>query len=206
VKYLFRLIQLAVFAVLLFFLFVRFSVWMYQSFESGPWVSVAGGAAVSVFFLTICLTVIYRWLAGRVGSFKAIRWRAYLSLMLVLSFCFYGLIFLSESNAKEKSVAEEFTSLHPVLRVGISSTILADRSLLITDASRVPEDYDRMGLGRNGKSLHYPQADGFVHAVDIRTNGRSEYRNQMLQATFCLMGFRTLRHVGTSDHLHIALP
>ncbi len=179
---------------------------MYQSFDSGPWVSVAAGAGVSAIFLTLCLTIIYKWMAGRVGSFKAFRWRVFLSLMLVLSFCIYGLIFLSESNAKGKLVADEFTSLHPVLRVGISSTILADQSLLITDASRVPEDYDKMGMGRNGKSLHYPQADGFVHAVDIRTNGRSEFRNQFLQVAFRLMGFRTLRHTGTSDHLHIALP
>ena len=179
---------------------------MYLSFEAGPWLSVAGGAVVSAIFLTICLTVIYKWAAGRVGSFKAFKWRAYLSLMLVLGFCFYSLIFLSENNAKGKPVVEEFKSLHPVLRVGISTTILADRSLLITDASRVPEDYDEMGLRRNVQSLHYIQPDGFVHAVDIRTNGRSDGRNQLLQATFRLMGFKTLRHVGTSDHLHIALP
>ena len=205
-KYVFRAIQLVVLAVLLFFLFVRFSVWMYQSFEVGPWLSVAGGAGVSALFLTICLTVVYKWLAGRVGSLRAFRWRAYFSLMLVLGFCFYSLIYLSENNAKGSPVVEEFRSLHPVLRVGVSTTILADRSLLITDASRVPEDYDQMGLSRNAKSLHYTQSDGFVHAVDIRTNGRSEGRNQILQATFKLMGFRTLRHIGTSDHLHIALP
>jgi hypothetical protein len=206
VKYFFRLVQLVILAVFLFFLFVRFSVWMYQSFEAGPWLSVLGGAGVSVIFLTICLTIVYKWMAGRIGSFKAIRWRAYISLFLVISFGVYGLIFLSESNAKGKPVADEYTSLHPVLRVGISTTILADRSLLITDASRMPEDYDNMGLGRNPSSLHYPQSDGFVHAVDIRTNGRSEERNRMLQIAFRLMGFRTLRHVGTSDHLHIALP
>jgi len=179
---------------------------MYHSYEAGPWLSVAGGAAISVIFLTICLTVIYKWLSGRVGSFKAFKWRAFLSLMLVFGFCFYSLIYLSEDNAKGKPVAEEFRSLHPVLRVGVSTIILADRSLLITDAARVPEDYDRMGLNRNAQSLHYTQSDGFVHAVDIRTNGRSEGRNQLLEATFRLMGFRTLRHVGTSDHLHIALP
>lgn len=205
-KYILRLIQLAALAVLLFFLLVRFSVWMYHSYEAGPWLSVAGGAAISAIFLTICLTVIYKWLSGRVGSFKAFKWRAFLSLMLVFGFCFYSLIYLSENNAKGKPVAEEFRSLHPVLRVGVSTIILADRSLLITDAARVPEDYDRMGLNRNAQSLHYTQSDGFVHAVDIRTNGRSEGRNQLLEATFRLMGFRTLRHVGTSDHLHIALP
>jgi len=179
---------------------------MYQSFEAGPWLSVAAGAGISAIFLTICLTVMYKWLAGRLGSLKAFKWRAYLSLFMVLGFCFYALIFLSENNAKGRPVVAEFRSLHPVLRIGVSTTILADRSLLITDASRVPEDYDQMGLNGNAQSLHYRQPDGFVHAVDIRTNGRSEGRNQVLQETFRLMGFKTLRHVGTSDHLHIALP
>jgi len=206
VKYLRRLIQLTAFTILLFLLFVRFSVWMYQSFEAGPWVSVAGGAAVSTIFLTICLTILYKWAAGRMGSLKALKRRAYLSMILVLSFSFYSLVFLSENNAKGKVVAEEFKSLHPVLRVGVSTTILADRSLLITDASRVPEDYDAMGLSRNAWSLHYEQPDGYVHAVDIRTNGRSETRNWLVQSTFEFMGFKTLRHMGTSDHLHIALP
>ena len=84
-KYLRRLIQLVAFAITLFLLFVRFSVWMYQSFEAGPWLSVAGGAAVSTIFLTICLTIFYKWAAGRMGSLKAFKRRAYLSMILVLS-------------------------------------------------------------------------------------------------------------------------
>ena len=60
-------------------------------------------------------------------------------------------------------------------------------------------------LAVNETSLHYPQADGFVYAVDVRTLGRPEWRNQVVSLYFQVMGFRTLRHVGTADHLHVEL-
>jgi len=31
-------------------------------------------------------------------------------------------------------------------------------------------------------------------------------RNRLVQAYFWSMGFATLRHVGTADHLHVELP
>ncbi len=83
--------------------------------------------------------------------------------------------------------------------------ILVDRDLLITDGSRQPEDYKRMGLKTNNHSLHYKQSDGFSHALDIRTKGRPEWLNKTVQIYFRLMGFNTLRHVGTADHLHVSL-
>jgi len=42
--------------------------------------------------------------------------------------------------------------------------------------------------------------------LDLRTIGRSERRNRLTAAYFQLMGFRTLRHLGTADHLHVSLP
>jgi hypothetical protein len=66
-------------------------------------------------------------------------------------------------------------------------------------------DYARMGLPVNPRTRHYTQADGWVHAVDIRTRGRSEVRNRGLQFYFWAMGFSTLRHSGTADHLHVQL-
>jgi hypothetical protein len=40
----------------------------------------------------------------------------------------------------------------------------------------------------------------------VRTNGRSKATNLLVELYFILMGFETLRHVGTADHLHVALP
>ena len=75
----------------------------------------------------------------------------------------------------------------------------------MTDANRVPEDYRKMGLKSKKRSLHYKQKNGFVHAMDIRTNGRGEVRNFLLKTYFQLMGFNVLRHGGTGDHLHVSL-
>jgi hypothetical protein len=83
---------------------------------------------------------------------------------------------------------------------------LIDENLVITDASRVPEDYKKMGLPTNKSSLHYKQKDGYAYALDLRTNGRYEIRNFLIKSYFYFMGFNTLRHVGTDDHLHISLP
>ena len=75
----------------------------------------------------------------------------------------------------------------------------------MTDANRQPEDYRKMGLKSKKNSLHYQQSNGFVHAFDVRTKNRSWLRNGLLQLYFKAMGFNTLRHGGTGDHLHISL-
>ena len=83
--------------------------------------------------------------------------------------------------------------------------MLMDRDLLITDMTRKREDYAAMGLPALRQSLHNPQADGYVHAIDLRTRHRAEIRNWLLETYFELMGFHTLRH-GTADHLHVSIP
>jgi hypothetical protein len=62
-----------------------------------------------------------------------------------------------------------------------------------------------MGLPVFENSLHFEQESGYVHAVDLRTIGQSEFRNLMLEYSFRLLGFRTLRHTGTADHLHVEI-
>ncbi len=63
-----------------------------------------------------------------------------------------------------------------------------------------------MGLPVYERSLHFEQADGYIHAMDLRTLGRGEWRNRLMELYFRTLGFRTLRHVGTADHLHVSLP
>src|SRR5262249_21354994 len=77
--------------------------------------------------------------------------------------------------------------------------------LVITDMARKPSDYARMGLPTNDKSMHYEQPDGWVHAVDLRTKSNGEITNWAVQRYFDVMGFSTLRHVGTADHLHVQM-
>ncbi|HBX65628.1 MAG TPA: hypothetical protein DEG32_05560 [Balneolaceae bacterium] len=125
---------------------------------------------------------------------------------LVLAFCFYGLMYLSSVNAKSDDIREVYRSMHPILRVAVATTTLADSDLVVTDIQRQPEDYAAMGIPVNQRSLHFPQPTGYVHAIDLRTIGRNEFRNFILRTSLEFMGLKTIRHVGTADHLHVALP
>jgi hypothetical protein len=129
----------------------------------------------------------------------------WIALILVLTYCFPALLFLSNTNSKHTEVQKEFTSLHPILRLGISTVVQLDKGLIVTDSNRIPEDYRKMGLPTKSHSLHFKQSDGFSHAIDIRVKGRSEVRNWLLERYFRMMGFNTLRHFGTADHLHVSL-
>jgi hypothetical protein len=113
---------------------------------------------------------------------------------------------VSGVNVKGEAVRREYRSLHPLLRLAASTVILVDRDLVITDMGRRSEDYGRMGLPFYERSLHFVQRDGYAHAVDLRTLGRSGPRNLLVAAYFEAMGFRTRRHVGAADHLHVSLP
>ena len=100
---------------------------------------------------------------------------------------------------------ELLAAIHPLLRVASSALILVDPASVITDAARTAEDYWLMGLAPNEASLHFEQEDGFVHALDLRTIGRAEWRNRAVEMAFWALGFHSLRHVGTADHLHVSL-
>ena len=82
---------------------------------------------------------------------------------------------------------------------------LADRDVIITDMARRLPDYPKMGLRVLERSRHLRQPDGYAHALDLRTAGRGIIRNGLTQLYFELMGFETLRHEGTADHLHVEL-
>jgi hypothetical protein len=125
---------------------------------------------------------------------------------LVVLYLAHALLFLSSVNAKSEEVRAYYTSLHPLLRLSVSTLVILDGSVVITDTAREPRDYERMGLPVYESSLHFRQRDGYVHAMDLRTIGRGELRNWATKTYFRLLGFRVLRHVGTADHLHVSLP
>jgi hypothetical protein len=127
-------------------------------------------------------------------------------VFLVVAYCSYGLLYFSGLNAKNAEVESYYRSLHPILRVSLATTLLVDDELVVTDMQREPEDYTAMGLPVRQESMHYIQDTGFVHAVDLRTRNRPEWKNRLTQGTFSVLGLNTLRHEGTADHLHISLP
>jgi len=196
-------VKLAVLLVLPFFVLLRTSMYLYQSHDAPTWIALAVGAVLALAVLTLYGAWVSKKLTGKGRVAFVAKWVA---LPLVLFYCGYALLYVASVNAKTQQVRDYYTQVHPLLRLSVSTLILADDDLVITDLGRTPEDYFRMGLPVYEASLHYTQPDGYVHAMDLRTAGRSEWRNLLTQSYFRALGFRTLRHVGTADHLHVSLP
>ncbi len=203
--FLFFIIRLIFFIFLPFFLLIRVSVYLHWVHEIYPWIAILGGIISSALVLLIYVLYHLYNFTGNLGNLDRVKRTYWVVIALVLVYCAPGLLYLSASNAKSEEVRKEFRTLHPVLRLGISTLALVDKNLILTDANRYPEDYRKMGLPTKNHSLHYKQSNGFVHAVDLRTRGKSEFRNRLVTWYFRMMGFNTLRHVGTADHLHVSI-
>jgi len=182
-------------------LYVRASVELYQGGLT-PWLAVAGAALLAMGSISGIALWYARRRGARVRALTALRW---LAIPTLAAWCLFALFRLSSANTKSEGVRTYFSQVNPVLRVAIATAILADPAVIVTDLGRSAADYTRMGLPVNDRTRHYPQRNGWVHAVDLRTIGRGELRNRLLQGYFWTMGFQTLRHVGTADHLHVQL-
>lgn len=196
------LLRLFLVIALPFFALLRTTTWLYLD-KSWFWVPAMVGG-----MLTATLVVsLYAWGVKELLGVKqrSLRWLTGFSFLLVLGYTLYTTSALSSQNLKHQNLQQEFGQLHPILRLGTGTLVLIDSDLLVTDLSRTPADYRRMGLPPKQYSLHFVQKDGYAHALDLRTQGRFELANFLTEAYFRLAGFGTLRHVGTADHLHVSL-
>ncbi len=193
---------IVVLAVLPFFLLIRGGVFAYREWGLGTWPALLLAA-----LLTGLLLGGYAWyLTRRFGASRGVR-KVVIRAAMGLGFAYvgYGLVFIASENVKSDEVRAEYARVHPLLRLGASALILVDPQSVVTDAGRTREDYFLMGLAPNEASLHFEQETGYVHALDLRTNGRPEWRNRAVELAFWALGFHSLRHVGTADHLHVSL-
>ena len=190
-------------ASLPFLALVKVAVVLYERGGFPTALALAGGVACTTLVVTAYAAWAWHRFTGRVRLALVAR---RVALPLVAAYSAYTLVYFSAGNAKSPQVRAYYASLHPLLRVALSTVILVDRDLMVTDLARRPADYPAMGLRPNDGSLHYLQPDGYVHAIDLRTAGRGFVKNRLVQAYFWSMGFATLRHVGTADHLHVELP
>ena len=192
----------AVLAVLPFLLLIRGGVFAYHQWDLAPWLALALSATATMLLLALYALVASRRIGAGKGLTKAMTRAA---MCLAAAYVVYSVVFVAGGNVKSPEVRAEYTALHPLLRLGASALILVDPDAVITDAGRTPDFYRRMGLSPNESSLHFEQESGFVHALDLRTIGRPEWRNRAAELAFRAMGFHALRHVGTADHLHVSL-
>ena len=195
-------LMVASFVVLPFVVLIGGAVWMYRVQAVPTWVALGFAGLLTAAILALYGGAISQRLTGR-ARLRFIFTR--LALPVIAFYCAYTLLFLSRVNAKTEAVREYYTSVHPLLRLALSTAVLVDREIVVTDTKREAADYARMGLPTLDNSLHFPQQSGYVHAVDLRTIGRAGWKNFALVSYFRLLGFKTLRHVGTADHLHVSL-
>jgi len=188
-----------------FLFLIRFSVHLHIHEGLIPWACIAGGVLFTSLILFFYFTFFYGKFFGKNLDTPSVMHRLIMALALVLLYCIHGLFYFSGSNMKDSELRKEIRQVHPILRLSLSTLIHVDKTLIITDGDRLPEDYKKMGLPSKAHSLHYKQANGYAHAIDLRTKGRSEMSNFFVKLYFKLMGFNTLRHGGTADHLHISL-
>lgn len=191
-----------VLAVLPFALLIRGGVFAYQEWGLGTWPALLLAASGTALLLGL-----YAWaVSHKLGAGKGLKKLFVRSAIGVgAAYVGYALVFVASENVKSDEVLEEYANVHPLLRLAASALILVDPASVITDAGRTPEDYWLMGLPANEASLHFEQDSGFTHALDLRTNDRPEWRNRGVELAFWALGFHSLRHVGTADHLHVSL-
>ena len=195
------LLRLFAIIALPFIVLVRGATFFYEHGQVPAWLAVLVAALLTIGLVTLYARWLLRKFKGRPPVMLLAKWVA---LPLVLFYCAFSLLYLSRVNAKPE-MRDYYTAVHPLLRLALSTWILVDDKLVVTDMRRAREDYGTMGLPINETSLHYRQRDGWVHAVDLRTANRGWFRNRLTQVYFWAMGFSTLRHVGTADHLHVGL-
>ena len=84
-----------------------------------------GSVFMSAALLFFYISYLQGCLAGRASNVR----RTYgLAFALVAVYCLRGLFYLSAPNAKHEPVRMEFTRLHPVLRLGVSTLAFLDKT------------------------------------------------------------------------------
>lgn len=202
-RWLLRILATLLLVALPFALLVRGALVASASWGWHAWLAVAFGALLAAF----AVSALAWWALRRLRiepSFRTVATRV--GLPLVIVFCSFSLLYLSGSNAKSAQIREAYPLLHPILRLAVGTVRLVDTRIVVTDIERGPTSYAAMRLPRPARSFHYRQKDGTVHAIDLRTEGRGSLRNGLVRLYFELLGFETVRHVGTADHLHVRLP
>lgn len=190
-----------------FFVLIRGAVFFYERYEMNQWVALLLSITAASGLLMVYLLTVYRWIFGpKALTKKQFTYKVLIVLSVVLGYCGYTLISWPEANTGRKEVAQEFSELHPFLRLAVGTVLFVDRDIIVNDFSRIHSDYQRMGLPGKEQSLHYIQpATGYAHAMDLRTRERFFARNWLLSSYFRLMGFHAVEHGGTGRHLHVSL-
>ncbi|NME68707.1 hypothetical protein [Flammeovirga aprica] len=205
-KFFFLIVFFLFLSVLPFTMMIRSGIYMYHTYALGVWFGLSAGVLVLTLILLFYLLVGYLFFFRKYkASFVAIKRIVLTVFLFVISYTVFALFSFTGKNAKTDQIKQEYAQLHPYLKISLRTLLLLDKDVLITSVSRQPEDYTKMGLSSKSKSLHFVQNTGYVHAMDLRTNGRPVWMIWFSQIYFNTLGFNIVRHGGTADHLHVSL-
>ena len=104
---------------------------MHENYTSSPEIAILAGALSTMFLLLLYFIYLYFKTTGKLGNGSSIKLKMFLAGSMVIVYCFNGLFFLNGGHAKTEAVQKEFTSLHPILRLSISTILLVDRDLIL---------------------------------------------------------------------------
>lgn len=201
----FLIIRLILLLVFPFFIFIKSAIHVHTNYEVAPIISILFAVLILACTLFLYVTVMYKLIFKKMGSAGLLKHKLIFTLLVVIGFAFHLLFFISNSNLKNKELQNEYTQLHPILRLATSLLVKIDKNIVVTDAARKLKDYESMGISPNQRSLHMLQKDSYAYALDLRTRNRTEFQILLMQMYYKLLGFKVIRHVGTADHLHISL-
>ncbi|KXX71390.1 hypothetical protein [Flammeovirga sp. SJP92] len=205
-KFLFLTTFFLFLCVLPFTMMIRSGIYMYHEYAMSVWFGLSAGVVVMTMILLFYLLVGYLLFFRKYKvSFTGIKRIVLTIFLFVITYTIFALFSFTGKNAKTDQIKQEYTQLHPFLKISLRTLLLFDKDVLITSLSREPEDYQKMGLASKSQSLHFVQNTGYVHAMDLRTNGRPIWMIWFSQIYFNTLGFNIVRHNGTGDHLHVSL-
>ena len=121
-----------------FYLLVRFSVYLTLTHGMGAWSSLSGGILATIGLLCFYLIILSFWVSNKKLLIKL---GGLVARVMVLGYSLFSLFYLSGVNAKSEDIQSVYRSMHPILRVAVSTVTLADNDLVITDIERIEEDY-----------------------------------------------------------------
>ena len=137
-------------------------------------------------------------------KYNKLKWPLIITFLIITGTSYYFINSLGNENFKNSTEIDQYKdNTHPVLKYYTVILSVFDSDMVITDSKRKPEDYEKMSLPEFKGSLHYIQKDGYSHALDLRTKGRTRIRNWLVRAYYYLLGYTAIEHIGTAMHIHV---
>jgi|GEM_PF-4155451 len=90
--------------ILPFLMLIRGSIFIHTEYALGAYLSLAGGLLATTVLLFLYMTFVYAKFTKKIGDEDNLQRRILFAFLLVVSYCAYGLFFISADNFKNPIV------------------------------------------------------------------------------------------------------